>query len=53
MFLFYEENKFIIFIQPIKATKAVELNEKPGANKIEEYKKIFSSNEWIFEGKGM
>ena len=37
----------------IKATNAVELNEKPGANKIEEYKKIFSSNEWIFEGKGM
>ena len=37
----------------IKTTNAVELSEKPGANKIEEYKKIFSNNEWIFEGKGM
>ena len=37
----------------IKATNAVKLSGSLKESKIEEYKKIFSSNEWIFEGKGM
>lgn len=37
----------------IKAVNAVRLEEEPTESKVEEYKKIFENDEWIFEGKGM
>lgn len=35
----------------IKATNAVRLGKAPTESKVEEYKKIFENDEWIFEGK--